>query len=151
MDLQQIRNGLAALKATPIKAQARTKKAIIKELAEDIRELRAAGHSFASILEIIAAGGVELKESTLKKYLIDCAPKKKAKTESEERCACDLFGSLIGTGENKSCPSHTLAFSPLLNAKKPRLAAQCFRKSKRQKVQKKAARENRLMGLINFS
>ena len=79
MDLQQIKNGLAALKATPIKAATRTKKAIIEELAEDIRELRAAGHSFASILEIIAAGGVELKESTLKKYLIDCAPKKRQK------------------------------------------------------------------------
>ena len=83
MDLQQIRNGLAALKATPAKAPARTKKAIIEELAEDIRELRAAGHSFASILEIIAADGVELKESTLKRYPIDCVPKKKAKTEGE--------------------------------------------------------------------
>ena len=46
-----------------------SKKELIKNLASKIRELRADGHSYESILSGLAKGGIAIKESTLKKYL----------------------------------------------------------------------------------
>ena len=70
MDLDKIRSDLAKMKEKP-PSHGRSKKKLIMELASDIRELRADGHSFESILETIEKGGLTLKESTLKKYLSD--------------------------------------------------------------------------------
>lgn len=46
-----------------------SKKELIRNLAANIRELRAEGHSYESIMNGLAKGGITIKESTLKTYL----------------------------------------------------------------------------------
>ena len=61
-----------------------SKKELIRNLAADIHELRAAGHSYESILKALANGGITLRESTLKKYLNE-ARKPRRKTEGKAK------------------------------------------------------------------
>jgi len=46
-----------------------SKRELIRNLVADIRELRAEGHSYESIVNGLAKGGIAIKESTLKTYL----------------------------------------------------------------------------------
>ena len=85
-----------------------SKKELIRNLAANIRELRAEGHSYESIMNGLAKGGITIKESTLKKYLNAARKPRRKKARN-----------VIASKAEVSAPTLKVIVPPLLQPDKP--------------------------------
>jgi hypothetical protein len=113
MSIESIKEEFANLKKNGKKTTKKTKRELIAELSDDIRDLRSAGYSFEDILNVIKKNGETITESTLKKYLTEATNAKKnlnvTETGKKKRTSKKATANSSAKASSKAVakPSHT--------------------------------------------